>query len=91
MDIDAEPVAALVTLVQAIEPQMSTRTIAEAVMAAAGTGYEQQRLLWALEADPNLLTSDVVHGNKRLLALVTELQGRGAGTIAVRRARCAAK
>jgi hypothetical protein len=36
-----------------------------------------------LEDNPQLLTSDAVHGSRRMLRLVSELHARGAGTIAV--------
>ncbi len=83
VDIDHDPVDALLARIQAIEPRLSSSAIVDAVTAAADTRYEQQRLLWALEDNPYLLTSDVARGSRRMVLLVGELETRGATTITV--------
>jgi hypothetical protein len=91
VEIDRDPVTALVAIVRGFEPALSPQTIGEAVTAAAATAYEQQRLVWALQDQPGLLT-DGGQGSRRLRALIDELQARGARTIAAPRCPfCAAR
>lgn len=80
--VDQDPTKTLLGIVAALEPDLASESIAKAVVAAAPRTGQRQRLVWAVQDDPELLTGAGARAPvPSVLRLIDELVQAGARVI----------